>query len=200
MTLAELIGVVLAGGASRRMGRDKASMEVEGETLVARAARKLAGVTGEVVLADGGRSLLGAAVPSVPDGPGRGPAAGLLGAALARPATVLLVLACDLPSVPVPLLTLLADEAPDADLVIPRWRRGIEPLCARWGPRALDALARRVVSGQLDLHGVAEEPALRVAVLEGPALEAFGAPEVVLANLNTPADLARHDSGSPVPR
>ncbi len=171
------------------MGRDKATLEVEGETLVARAARKLAAVTGEVLLADGGRKLLGDLVPSIADGPGTGPAAGLLGAALARPATALLVLACDLPRVPVPLLELLAHEAPEADLLVPRWRRGIEPLCARWRRPALDVLARRVAVDQLDLHGVFDAPELRAVALEGAALEALGDPGILFANVNTPQDV-----------
>lgn len=172
------------------MGRDKATLELDGETLVARAARKLGEVAAEVVLADGQRGLLRGAVECVADGPGRGPAAGVLGAALARPGRALLVLACDLPAVSVELLRALESTAPEADLVIPRGRRGIEPVCARWGPGALDALARRVAAERLDLHGVAEEPGLRVAILEGPALAALGDPEVLLANVNTPADLA----------
>lgn len=195
----DLVGVVLAGGVSRRMGRDKATLEIGGETLVARAARKLGEVVGEVVLADGGRDLLRGVAASVVDGPGHGPAAGVLGAALARPGRALLVLACDLPGVSVGLLRTLAVEAPAAGLVIPRWRRGVEPLCARWGPGAVDALARRVAAGRLDLHGVAEEPDLRVATVEGTALEALGDPEVLLANVNTPADLEAVAPASSMP-
>lgn len=181
------------------MGRDKATLELDGETLVARAARKLGEVAAEVVLADGQRGLLRGAVECVADGPGRGPAAGVLGAALARPGRALLVLACDLPRVSVALLRALESTAPEADLVIPRGRRGIEPVCARWGPGALDALARRVATERLDLHGVVEEPGLRVAILEGPALAALGDPEVLLANVNTPADLEALTRSPPMP-
>src|SRR5262245_23173248 len=85
------VGVILAGGASTRMGRDKALLEIEGETLLARAARRLGEVCEEVLVADAGR------FGGIPDGPGRGPAAGLLGAARARPGRALLVLAVDLP-------------------------------------------------------------------------------------------------------
>ncbi|HET9225447.1 MAG TPA: NTP transferase domain-containing protein, partial [Thermoanaerobaculia bacterium] len=75
--LPRTIGVVLAGGASSRMGRDKALLEIEGETLVSSAARRLGEVCEEVIVADRGRGLLPG---SVPDGPGQGPAAGILGA------------------------------------------------------------------------------------------------------------------------
>ena len=174
--LPRTVGVVLAGGASSRMGRDKALLEIDGETLVASAVRRLGEVCEEILIADAGRCLLPG---SVPDGPGEGPAAGILGAARARPGHPLLVLAVDLPRVPVSLLEELARS--DADLAIPRWAGGLEPLCALYGLAALAALEARVGRGQLDLRTLAETPGLRVRHLEAPG-------EVFL-NLNRPEDL-----------
>lgn len=174
--LPRTVGVVLAGGASSRMGRDKALLEIGGETLAAGAARRLGEVCEEVVIADAGRGLLPG---SVPDGPGQGPAAGILGAARARPGERLLVLAVDLPRVPVALMAELARS--DADLAIPRWTGGLEPLCALYGPAALAELEERVGRGRLDLRTLAETPGLRVSYLEAPG-------EVFL-NLNRPEDL-----------
>ena len=177
------VGVVLAGGSSRRMGRDKALLPLLGETLPARAARRLAAVCPEVLIADRGRGLL-PGFPSLPDGPGKGPAAGLLGAASARPGRSLLVLACDLPQVPAELLAEIAS-LEGADAVFPRWSGGVEPLCALYGPAALAILEERVAAGRLDLHGLAASPGLRVRYLE------VEAPEEVFLNLNTPEDLKR---------
>ncbi|HKV11494.1 MAG TPA: NTP transferase domain-containing protein, partial [Thermoanaerobaculia bacterium] len=52
------VGVVLAGGRSSRMGRDKAGIVLEGETLAARAATRLAAVCPDVAVADAGRGIL----------------------------------------------------------------------------------------------------------------------------------------------
>lgn len=188
------VGVVLAGGASRRMGRDKAGVAIDGEPLALRAARRLASACPEVLVADRGRGLV-PGFASVRDGPARGPAAGILGAAAVRPGRALLVLACDLPEVTVALLAALA-RAAGCDLALPRWRRGLEPLCARWGPAASEALARRAAAGDPALHAVAAEPGLEVRLLEGQALQRFGDPERLFLNLNTPEDLARY-LGSP---
>ncbi len=194
------VGIVLAGGASRRFGRDKATLEIarrqEGEagveTLAGWAFRRLAEVCGEVAVADGGRGVLSGGT-TLADGPGRGPAAGLLGAARAFPARSLLVLACDLPAVPVQLLAKIAQVAAegDFDLVLPRWEEGAEPLAAFYAPKALAALDRRVAAGSYALYDLAEEPGLSVARLSEADLLPFGPPHEIFANVNTPEDLAR---------
>ena len=166
------------------MGRDKALLEIEGETLLARAVRRLAEVCDEVLIADAGRGL---DPGSIPDGPGRGPAAGVLGALRARPGRSLLVLAVDLPFVPEPLLEELACSG--ADLAIPSWSGGVEPLCALYGPAALALLAKRVGQGRLDLWSLPEEPGISVRRLGEEELARFGDPTRMFLNLNRPEDL-----------
>ncbi len=197
------VGIVLAGGASRRFGSDKARLEIAAlergdrqgqgtETLAAWAFRRLAEVCAEVAVADAGRGV----VPgerSLPDGPGRGPAAGLLGAARAFPARRLLALACDLPAVPAALLARIAaiGEGEGVDLVLPRWDGGAEPLAALYAPRALAELERRVAAGNYALHDLGEGLDGNVVWLSEPELSTFGQPREIFANLNTPEDLKR---------
>lgn len=191
--IAGIIGIVLAGGASRRMGRDKAALPVGDAPLALRAAHRLAAVhpeVTEVAVADRRRGLV-PGFPSLLDGPGAGPAAGLLGAALAYPGRSLLALACDLPGVSTDLLAGLAGFGGRFDWAVPRWQGGIEPLCALYGPAALATLARRVDAGRMALHALAEEEGLRVCFLEGEALAAYGRAEEMFFNLNTPEDVAR---------
>ncbi|HTQ79350.1 MAG TPA: NTP transferase domain-containing protein, partial [Thermoanaerobaculia bacterium] len=159
-----------------------------GESLADRAARRLAAVCPEVILADGGRGLL-ARWRSVGDGPGTGPAAGILGAAQACPGQSLLVLACDLPEVPETLLAEIARPS-GFDWVVPRWRGRIEPLSALYRPPALAALGELVAAGTLGPHRLAEVPGLSVRYLGSDLLARYGPPERMFANLNTPEDLA----------
>lgn len=189
-------GVVLAGGRSSRMGRDKATLVLGGRTLAERAHERLRAVCGEVVVADGGRGVVPGAV-SVADGPGRGPAAGMLGAARALPGRPLLVLACDLPAVPEALLAALVGrpEWMAADVVLPRTERGLEPLVARYGPRALAALEEQVAGGEYAPRFLLDRGDLRVVTVAGEALAAFGDPARFLANVNRPEDLARLEAG-----
>lgn len=187
---AAAIGVVLAGGDSQRMGRDKAGIVIGGETLVERAARRLGDLCSSVVIANDGRRRF-EEYACVRDGAGQGPAAGILGAASAYPARALLVLACDLPDVPGSLLSELL--ASPADWTVPRWQGRLEPLCALYRPPALEALAGRVAAGSVAPHRLAEEAQLVVRFLEGSELDRHGAPDRVFANLNRPEDLDRFE-------
>ncbi len=169
------------------MGRDKARLRLEGASLVEQAAARLREVTTEVLIADRGLERA-PGYRSITDGPGAGPAAGILGAAAACPGRDLLVLACDLPRIPAALLRHLAGPV-DEDVHLPRWRRGVEPLCALYRPAALATIAAEVRAGRFALHSMLRLDSLSVRILEGPTLEMFGPPEQVFLNLNTPEDL-----------
>ncbi len=199
------MGVVLAGGAGRRLGRGKAGLrlpgrprEEPGQTLVEWAASRLAAVNGvEEVLVAAGNAFIGSIstgtdvpVSATTDGPGSGPAAGVLGAARAQPERTLLVLACDLPLVPVELLDALAasraDLAAAAEDIADPWTMNLT--CALWTPPALKVLARRVARGDFRLY-----PMTRCSLLTVEPVDAgqFGEPGHVLLNVNTADDWER---------
>ncbi|MYA08138.1 MAG: NTP transferase domain-containing protein [Holophagales bacterium] len=200
-----IAGVVLAGGAGRRLGGSKAVLRLPGSrsgepgpTLVDWAVTRLAAVAGveEIVVAAGdfgaevGPVDRGLRVSLAPDGPGSGPAAGVLGAARSRPSHHLLVLACDLPLVPVALLDDLA--ASDAELAPattdPGDPRSMNPTCALWAPPALERLAARIEEGDNRLYPLTRCAGLRVEPVDAGR---FGDPEDVLLNVNTAADWER---------
>lgn len=183
------MGLVLAGGRSERMGEDKGRLDAGGESLAARAARTLRAAGLEVALADRGRRLI-ADLPSLEDGAGEGPIAGLLGGAVAFPARSLLALACDLPEVPAALLVEIGKPS-GFDWVVPRWRGRLEPLCALYRPPALAALAALAERGILAPHRLAEVGGLSIRYLDGSLLARFGAPETMFVNLNRPEDVRR---------
>jgi len=148
----QMAGVLLTGGASRRMGTDKARIVVDGETLAARAARVLTAVCDPVI--EVGPSVSG--LPAVVEDPrGAGPLVALLAGvgALGNPRAVIL-LACDLPFVEPPLLQLLV-EWPGAGSVVPVVDGRFQYACARYGAAALDEALAALRAGVSSLRGIA---------------------------------------------
>ena len=193
--LANVAAALLVGGASTRMGADKAQLELEGEPAATRLARLLSTLCEDVLLVGGAppASAPGRRVPD-PDGP-RCALRGLVGALAAARAERVLVLATDLVGVtPDLLLALVA--APDADVVAPRTPDGPEPLCALYRREAaLAEASRRLAAGELALHALLG--ALSVRWLEGDDLRALDRSGRALANVNTPEDLAAFRGAAP---
>jgi molybdopterin-guanine dinucleotide biosynthesis protein A len=177
-------GIVLTGGTSRRLGFDKTTVEVGGETLATRAARVLSAVCAPVVEVGPGRSGL----PSVrEDPPGAGPLAALVAGAAALGGAQVVLLACDLVAVEPPLLRLLAGW-PGAPTAVPRVAGRDQLVCARYGADAIATATRLLAAGERSLRAL-------IAAVEADVLteEHWGAvaTEASFADLDVPADLDR---------
>jgi molybdopterin-guanine dinucleotide biosynthesis protein A len=101
----------------------------------------------------------------------------------------------DLPRVPVALLARLVALAEGADAVVPLSSHGPEPLCAVYGPACLEPIRRRVAAGESRMTSF--WPGMRVREVRASELAAFGDPDDLFRNLNTPADL--EDGPTPAP-
>lgn len=187
-----LRGLVLAGGRSQRMGRDKAAILIDDTTLLDRTVALLDGCVTSVsvsVRADQAGDQLRARYPLVLDaGDGPGPANGLRAAHLGDPAAAWLVLACDMPGLDRQLIeTLVA--ARDPARAATSWRSpetGLpEPLCAIWEPVTLARLASLVAA-----TGRPVSP--RALLAESDTLLLDAPWPAALLNLNTPAELDRY--------
>ena len=188
-------GLLLTGGSSRRMGRDKAELVVAGERLADHAARELTGVCEPVLEIGPGRSELEAVDD---DEPRAGPLAALATGARALRARqyegAVLLLGVDLPFVDQRLLELLVRH-PAAETVVPMAGGVRQSCCARYAPAALATAAELVEQGERAMHALLSAvPVVEIAEAEWRAV----APADALADLDTPEDLARHgiDPGS----
>jgi molybdopterin-guanine dinucleotide biosynthesis protein A len=151
---APLLGLVLAGGQSRRMGADKAALEVDGVSLLSRAVALLEQVVEQVhvsVNADQGNDPVRSDYTMIPDRlKDIGPAAGLLSAHMYTPESAWLVIACDMPLLNrASLLHLLESRRPEMAATV--WAAadssGPEPLCAIYEPGTLAAFLEQVTAG-----------------------------------------------------
>lgn len=175
-------GLLLTGGSSRRLGRDKTRIEVDGVTLARRAARLLAEICAPVLEVGPGVSGL-PSVWEVP--PGGGPLAALVaGDAALRDEGVtgsLILLACDLPHVSASTLRALRDH-PAPGTVVPEVAGALQYVCARYSRASLDTAAELFDSGGRSLRDlVATDAITRWAVPEPGQF----------ADVDTPDDLRR---------
>ena len=154
MTLQPIYGLILAGGASKRMQRDKAALKIQGKTQLDRAFELLSGYLQRVfvsVRADQTSDPTRAHLPLIVDSvEGAGPITGIRSALAAHPEVAWLVLACDLPFVSdAAIEELLRRRDPSALATAYKSAHdGLpEPLCAIWEPAAAPPLAEYQAAG-----------------------------------------------------
>ncbi|MBF28268.1 MAG: hypothetical protein CL447_00250 [Acidimicrobiaceae bacterium] len=177
------VSAVLVGGASRRMGVDKALIDFEGVALGRRVAEALGVDDGRTVLACGGsaEAAHSLGLEHLPDeAPASGPLLAIATVLRAFPGLDAIVAACDLGGLDRATVMLfeqwLSDEPYDV-VVASAERR--QPLLARWRQSALPIIDRVVGAGERSMNGALAK--LKVAEL---CVDAS-----VTANLNTPKDL-----------
>jgi molybdopterin-guanine dinucleotide biosynthesis protein A len=187
-------GAILAGGASRRMRRDKARLTLAGGgTMIEAVAGALGVVCAGIVIVGGGGG--GAALPAsrrLEDlRPGLGPLGGIEALLASGIDTEYLVCPCDLPRVSAEVLTALtrATERPATVLRVSGEERP-RPLPARLSTVALAAVRAKIDEGRLAVNALMD-------VLGPEVVEAPAAWEAALTNVNTPEE---YDGLTPPPR
>jgi molybdopterin-guanine dinucleotide biosynthesis protein A len=189
----QMPAAVLAGGASRRMGRPKAELPYGAGTLLAHQAGRLSLVFAEVfaVVKEPSRLPAGPALVLLDGSPEHAAIHGLT-RALEEVQDRVFVLAVDLPVLPESLMRAIAQRAlaSEAPAVVPRAEGRLQPLAAVWRKSALPAAQARIERGELSLSGLAEEVGAEVFPEEecrraDPSGNAF-------ANLNTLEDYLAH--------
>jgi len=192
----QLWGLVLAGGDSHRMGRDKGLLDYAGDAAARRAWRLLDSLcTGAFVSVRDRQTSLAdySGLPLIVDqGATRGPVAGLLAAWALNKDVAQLVLAADMPFVDEGLLQALI-QSRSTDQLATAFKHPdgtAEPLCTIWEPRARALLLDRVRDGDVSLRRLMEVSPVKLLEPPEPAQ---------IINVNTPEDYeaARKQIGQP---
>jgi molybdopterin-guanine dinucleotide biosynthesis protein A len=187
-TGAEFSGVILAGGKSRRMGRDKGQLILNGGTLVARAVRTLAALSDDVIVVTNTPELSkGPGVRLTGDViPGGGALSGLHAGLLAARHEFGLVVACDMPFLNLDLLRHMASLAHGVDAVVPRWRGELETLHTFYSREcipAIEAILRRGGGRIIEFY-----QQVNVRYVEPDEIARFDPGGLSFFNINSPED------------
>lgn len=183
------MGFILTGGKSSRMGADKALLEFQGQTLLARAIEALRGASLDFAIVGDPTKYAGHGDVVQDVFVGCGPLAGIHAALQHSPAELNFLLAVDMPFVTSALIEFLLDVAGNCGAVVtvPQTGRGFQPLCAVYR-RDFAALAEEALrAGKYKIDALFAATSLRI--IEGCELAAAGFDEGNFFNVNTPEGL-----------
>jgi molybdopterin-guanine dinucleotide biosynthesis protein A len=192
-TYPDVTALILAGGASTRMGVDKAFLTYEGTPLITRVHDVLAPLFADVLIAAGTETPGRGPFPAraLYDAmPGLGPLAGLVAGLKAAQTPWLFMVACDMPHLdPRVIARVVAERGPGIMAVVPESAGGLESCHALYAKAALPAIEAAMAEGERAPHRLFHRiathivPKTEIAALD-PTFRS-------LANLNTPDDLKR---------
>ncbi|MHB0976623.1 MAG: molybdenum cofactor guanylyltransferase [Candidatus Aquicultorales bacterium] len=181
--------IILAGGQSRRMGREKATIRVEGETLLERTARVVRPLFESIIVVM--NKDLGIELPDAlftPDIiPGVGPIGGLHAGLALSETEDNFVVAVDMPFVSAEIIERIRALRDGADVALPQTQKGLEPLCASYSKRCLEAIDETISAGHRRIVAFFDRVNVRPVSLDDLA-DIEGAERAFL-NVNTESDL-----------
>ncbi len=186
--------IILAGGKSTRLGRDKASEPLLGRPLLQHALDRLSGLVDEyIVVRAVGQRLPAVTAPRlriVEDiYPETGPLGGIYTGLAACAAPYALAVACDMPLLQRKLVAELLRLAPGHELVVPVSEEFPQPLCAVYAKTCLDAFRRQLESGNFKI--TAAFGYLKPLYLRPDGWRPFDPEGLSFQNLNRDEDLPR---------
>jgi molybdopterin-guanine dinucleotide biosynthesis protein A len=196
----DLGSIILVGGQSRRMGRNKALLRLtpDGPTLIEQVIAAVAPLGPVLLVTNTPAAYAFLNLPMVPDTPlGQGPLAGLYSGLEAAAARYNFVLACDMPRLQPALLSHMAALPREYDVLVPRWTapdgtEQLETLHAIYSKACLPAIGECLQRGRLRM--IAFYPAVRVQYLDEPELRRRDPALASFRNLNTPDEIAQLDA------
>jgi molybdenum cofactor guanylyltransferase len=183
--------IVLAGGKSSRLGRDKALEKIGGKYLIERVLHSLSRLGDDILVVTAApNQLAGLNVEKVIDTyPRTGAKVGLCTGINASLSFYSLVVACDMPFLNIDLLRYLLDSASGFDAVIPRIGDKIEPLHAVYSKNCIPVLEEQINKDKLKISDLFSE--INVRYVEAGDIERYDPQHLSLFNINSEADLKR---------
>jgi molybdenum cofactor guanylyltransferase len=194
-TRPNVAAIVLAGGKSTRLGRDKASEMLRGRSLLQRVIDRLDGLADEYVVVKAASQELPPVFASRPITvvedlhPGAGPLGGVYTGLSSMDTPRAFAVACDMPLLQPRLLRALLRLAPDHDAVVPINNALPEPLCAIYAASCLPAIKSQIDSGRFKMTSFLDS--VNVRYVEPSEWQRFDAEGLSFFNLNGEDDLAR---------
>jgi molybdopterin-guanine dinucleotide biosynthesis protein A len=179
---------ILAGGQSKRMGRDKATLRIGNMGLIEHVYVKVKDIFDDVfVVSSHHTKIPGIEAPVYRDAlPLTGSLTGIISALLYSRTRYVFVVACDMPFLNVELIRVMIDEICGEDIIVPRSEAGYEPLHAIYNRSCLSYMLRLVDANRFKIDKIFPFLNVRAISIDVPpspgGISAF-------TNVNTQEDL-----------
>ena len=186
-----MTSIVLAGGKSIRLGREKALEKVKGQPLIQLVIDRLSSLGNDIMVVTSQFNTLPAlGVKQVADiYPDKGPLGGIYSGLMAAPCFYSLVVGCDMPLLNVALLRHIMELSPGFDVVIPRVNDNVEPLHAVYSKNCLATIEAALKRNRLQIQGFFHQ--VKVKYIEDAELKKFDKEHLSFFNINSESDLER---------
>ena len=188
-------GIILAGGLSRRLGRDKALEPFQGQPLISRVMARLSALTNETVVVVNNEArgeelgLPKDAKTAVDIYPDSGSLGGIFTGLAAATNDWSFVVACDMPFLNAGLIGYMLTLRDGCDAIVPVPDGYPEPTHALYSKACLPHIERRLKARQLKIAGFFDDA--RVRYVGADEIDRFDSERLSFFNVNTPEDLSR---------
>lgn len=189
-----MTSIVLAGGKSSRLGRNKALQVLDGKSLIQRVVDRLSVLSTEfiIVTADGASIPCSSLVPvkTVSDAcAGWGPLVGLYSGLAASTCQRAVVVGCDMPFLNADLLRYMSQISSAFDVVVPRIEDKVEPLFAVYSRTCIPAIRELLEREELRINRLFRM--VKVRYVGEAEIDVFDPEHLSFFNVNSNADLIR---------
>jgi len=198
----KISGIVLGGGESRRMGRDKRRLQWEGEPFLDRVSRVMDTLFEEVLVVTAQEDYDCSHLPVrlVTDKiPQKGSLGGLYTGLLEAKNSLVFVVACDMPFLQRECISRFCVFSGTADVLVVKLSSGIQPLHARYSKRCAPIIEQMIQKEDLKIQNLVTHSDLAVEIMGESLFDDIDPYRRSFMNVNTPADLefARKTSSHP---
>lgn len=188
----KMTGILLAGGKSSRMGKNKAFLELNGKPLIEWNLERLHSIFQEVLISSNEPGLYECYGEKVVYDrfAEHGPLGGLHACLEKAEHEYAFFAACDMPFLQADLIQFMASLTEGQDIVVPEAAGGLHPLFAIYKRSCLPIIENNLKAGRLKI--IDFYPQCNVRYVREKELEPFGDPNWLLSNINTPKEWANY--------
>jgi molybdopterin-guanine dinucleotide biosynthesis protein A len=189
-----MTSIILAGGKSSRLGRSKALQVIGGKNLIQWVVDRLAILSTEIIIATAHGEAISCSsatrIKTIADiYPRKGPLVGIYSGLIASSSSRAIVVGCDTPFLSVSLLEYMTQICSTFDVVVPRIKKKVEPLCAVYSKNCLATIQELLEQNELSISELFRMVKMRY--IEEDEINSFDPEHLSFFNINSQDDLDR---------